>query len=439
MNAALHETIKDTFARGIDRARRAGASGVKTNFGQSESISCWFIGGKLRTAASSRGLGYTINVIIDGRMGSTGTNDLDGFDQGLDKAIEMAHVGSAVHFSEYPAPGKYVDVQTYCPRTEAITRQELIDASRAVSKGLRAHSRKIHVVSGGSRSVSRSLLMTSGGVCHEFKTTGWGLHGGGQRTKGTDILHFGAGRGWKELNELWDPQYIIDRAIHDLTLAKKIVHAPSGHMPLLLDPGVFDAFLSPVTDGINGRTVARGGSPLADKIGQTILDPVITISDNPHRDFSHSAACLDGDGIPTSCHTVVESGVLKMFLYDLDTAAMVGVEPTGSSGCSLHGMEIAPGEKTHEELLASIDEGIYLKGMLGFGQGNIASGDFSANISPGYLIKGGEIVGRVKDTMIAGNLLELMKQNVQLSSDYDEPGRTPWAVVDGVSVSSSAG
>ncbi len=82
---------------------------------------------------------------------------------------------------------------------------------------------------------------------------------------------------------------------------------------------------------------------------------------------------------------------------------------------------------------------LYLKGMLGFGQGNIASGDFSANISPGYLVRKGEIVGRVKDTMIAGNLLELMKQNVQLSSDYDEPGRIPWAIVDGVSVSSSAG
>ena len=248
-----------------------------------------------------------------------------------------------------------------------------------------------------------------------------------------------ASRGWQELNDLWDPQYIIDRAIHDLTLAERIVPAPSGHCPVLLDPGVFGAFLSPVTDGINGRTVATGGSPLADKIGQTILDPVITITDNPHRDFSGSAASLDGDGMPTARHTVVDKGVLKMFLYDLDTAAMVGVKPTGNGGCRPRGIEILPGEKTHEELMASIDEGIYVKGMLGFGQGNIASGDFSANISPGYLVRKGEIVGRIKDTMIAGNLLELMKQNVQLSSDYDEPGRTPWAIVDGVSVSSSAG
>jgi len=439
MNDTLHNTMKGTFARGIDRATKAGASGVKMSFFQSESISCHFSGGRLRSTGSNRGLGYSVEVIIDGRMGSASANDLDDFDNILARAMEMADIGSAVHFAGYPAPREYVEVQTCCPRTEAITRQELIDACKIINDGLRSHRRGLYVEAGGSRSVWRSLLMTSGGVCHENESTSWGLHGGGQRTKGTDMLHFGASRGWKELNDLWDPQYIIDRAIHDLTLAKRIVPAPSGHMPLLLDPGVLGAFLSPGTDGINGRTVAMGGSPLADKIGEMILDPVFTIIDNPHRDFSHSAASMDGDGVPTARHTVVDRGVLKMFLYDLDTAAMVGAAPTGNGGCRLRGMEIPPGEKTHEELLASIDEGIYLKGMLGFGQGNIASGDFSANVSPGYLIRGGEIVGRVKDTMIAGNLLELMKQNVQLSSDYDEPGRIPWAVVDGVSVSSSAG
>ena len=431
--------MKDVFARGIERATKAGASGAKMSFSQSRSISCHFSGKRLMGTNSNSGLGYSMDVIIDGRMGSASANDLDDFDNILARAMEMAHIGSAVHFAAYPAPGEYVEVQTCCPRTEAITRQELIDAGRAISKGLRAHSRKIHVESGGSRSVSQSLLMTSGGVCHETRSTHWGLHGGGQRTKGTDMLHFGAGRGWQELNDLWDPQYIIDRAIRDLTLAKRIVPAPSGHMPLLLDPGILGAFLSPGTDGINGRTVAMGGSPLADKIGEMILDPVFTIIDNPHRDFSGSASSMDGDGVPTARHTVVDRGVLKMFLYDLDTAAMVGVEPTGNGGCRPRGIEILPGEKTHEELMDSIDEGIYVKGMLGFGQGNIASGDFSANISPGYLVRKGEIVGRVKDTMIAGNLLELMKQNVQLSSDYDEPGRIPWAIVDGVSVSSSAG
>ncbi len=438
MDSTVIDKMKDIFARGIERATQAGASGMKANFSRGESISCHFSGGRLASTSTNRGMGYGVTVIIDGRMGSVGGNDIDAFDHILDKAIEMARMGSAVHFSEYPAPGDYVDVQTYCPRTEAITRQQLIDAGKAISKGLRAHSRKIHVESGGSRSVGQSLMLTSGGVCNERKTTSWGIHGGGQRTQGTDMLHFGAGRSWQQLNDMWDTQYIIDRAIRDLTLAKKIVPCPSGQLPLLLDPGVLGAFLSPGTQGINGRTVAMGGSPLADKLGEQILDPAITIIDDPHRDFD-SPSTMDGDGVPTAQHTIVDKGVLKMFLYDLDTAAMVGAQPTGHNGCSMRGMEILPGEKTHEQLLASMDEGIYLKGMLGFGQGNIASGDFSANISPGYLVRKGEIVGRVKDTMIAGNLLELMKQNVQLSSDYDEPGRVPWALIQGVSVSSSAG
>jgi len=438
MNDTLHKTMKDTFAGGIDRAIKAGASGAKISFSQSESISCHFSGGRLRSTGSNRGLGYSVHVIIDGKMGSVSANDIDDFDHVLNRAMEMARVGSAVHFTTYPEPQDHVDVKTYCPRTEAITRQELIDACQVINDGVQRHSRSLYVEAGGARSVSQSLLMTSGGVCHEVKSTHWGLFGGGQRTEGTDILHFGAGRGWKQLNELWDPEYIIDRALHDLTLADCIVSAPAGELSLLLDPGVLSAFLSPVTDGVNGRTVAMGGSPLADEIGERILDPVFTITDNPHRDFSGSAASVDGDGIPTARHVVADGGVLKMFLYDLDTASMVGAKPTGSNGCNLHGMEISTGKKKHEDLLSSIDEGLYVKGMLGFGQGNIASGDFSANVSPGYLIHGGEIVGRVKDTMISGNLLGLMKQDVQLSSDYDEPGRIPWAIIEGVSVSSSA-
>ena len=276
--------------------------------------------------------------------------------------------------------------------------------------------------------------MTSGGVIHESRSTGWGLHGGAVRTTGTDIFHAGAGRGWKDLNDLWDPQFIIDRTVRDLAMSTQIVDSPSGRLPVLLDPGVFDAFLSPVTMGINGRRVAQGESPLAGRMDEPLLDAAITLIDNPHRDYG-SAVCMDSDGVPTRVHRVVEDGVLKMFLYDLDTAAMVGAAPTGNNGCGLYGMEIPPGQRTHEEIIRSLDEAIYVRGMLGFGQGNLANGDFSANLSPGYLIKGGEIVGRVKNTMIAGNLFDILKDGVELSSDYEVPGRIPWALVDGVNLS----
>ena len=132
----------------------------------------------------------------------------------------------------------------------------------------------------------------------------------------------------------------------------------------------------------------------------------------------------------------MEKGVLKRFLYDLDSAGLAGVEPTGNAGCSPYWPVVMPGGRTSAELLAEIDDGLYVVHMIGFGQSNIINGDFSTNIGLGYRIRNGEIVGRVKDTMIAGNLFELFAGNVRFSSDVNYTGQYPHAVLEEVTVSS---
>ena len=65
------------------------------------------------------------------------------------------------------------------------------------------------------------------------------------------------------------------------------------------------------------------------------------------------------------------------------------------------------------------------------------NGDLSANVLLGYCIKNGEIAGRVKNTMIAGNLYEILKQGVRLSSERDPLTLFPYAVVEGVTISAA--
>jgi len=436
LKESMLEEMTDLFDRGIDKARLLGASNVKLSFSQHERLSCHYSGGRLKSTDASHGMSYGICAIVDGRMGSASGNRLRDFDALLKRAVDLAPHGNAVYFDQYPQPSDYVSVQTFSPRTARLSREDMLDACRTINDALLAHEDGLFVETGSSKSVSESLLMTSGGVIDENRATSWGLHGGAVRTHGTDIFHAGASRGWKDLNDLWDTDYIIGRTVRDLAMSEAIVHTSGGRMQLLLDPGIFQAFLSPVTMGVNGRSVAQGNSPLAGRTGEQILNPAISLIDNPHRDFG-SAAIMDGDGVPTRVQPIVDDGVLTTFLYDLDTAAMVGTQPTGNSGCSPYGLEIPPGRRTHEEMIASLDDAIYVRGMLGFGQGNLANGDFSANLSPGYLIRGGQIVGRVKNTMIAGNLFDILRRGVELSSDYDPPGRIPWALVDGVSVSTA--
>jgi PmbA protein len=102
-----------------------------------------------------------------------------------------------------------------------------------------------------------------------------------------------------------------------------------------------------------------------------------------------------------------------------------------------YSLEVAPGRRKGEELLAGIENGIYLRSLIGYGQSNLINGDFSSNVALGFRIKNGKIVGRVKNTMIAGNIYELFRKGVELSSDRDPVVRMPSAVIEGLSVSAA--
>ena len=102
-----------------------------------------------------------------------------------------------------------------------------------------------------------------------------------------------------------------------------------------------------------------------------------------------------------------------------------------------YSLEVLPGQRWSEELLAGIKDGIFIRSLIGYGQSNLINGDFSSNVALGFRVKDGQIIGRVKNTMIAGNIYELFRQNIELSADRDPVARVPSALIEGLSVSTA--
>jgi PmbA protein len=71
------------------------------------------------------------------------------------------------------------------------------------------------------------------------------------------------------------------------------------------------------------------------------------------------------------------------------------------------------------EMLAGIDEGLLVENVLGLGQGNIISGAFSNPLALGFKIEKGEIVGRVKDVSLAGNVYDVLKNVAAVSQETE--------------------
>jgi PmbA protein len=116
---------------------------------------------------------------------------------------------------------------------------------------------------------------------------------------------------------------------------------------------------------------------------------------------------------------------LKDFVYDLKTAALAGTETTGNGrrellnppGIDFTNFVVQVGEKSLQEMMAGIEEGVLVEDLLGLGQGNIISGAFSNPLALAFKIEKGEIVGRVKDASIAGNIYELLQDIAAVSQE----------------------
>jgi PmbA protein len=179
--------------------------------------------------------------------------------------------------------------------------------------------------------------------------------------------------------------------------------------------------------GVNGKNVYTGTSPVRDKVGEALFDPKLTLLDDATIDGKFASAAYDDEGVAHRRNVLVENGVLKGFLYDLKTAAQSGVASTGNGSRTLFGtpnvsptnLIVQPGETPLAEIIAGIEHGLLVEEVLGLGQGNLLSGAFSNPLALAFVIDHGEIVGRVKDVSIAGNIYDVLKDIAAISSERE--------------------
>lgn len=181
--------------------------------------------------------------------------------------------------------------------------------------------------------------------------------------------------------------------------------------------GVRSAFFAPLALAFNGRMVLEGASPLVGRQGKTLFDERLSLWDDATIDYRPASRPFDDEGVPSQRIPLIEKGVVAGFLYDLQTAALAASRSTGSGNRARGGMPtpsvsalvIEEGDAALEDMIRDMKEGLVIEMLIGAEQGNVLGGEFSGNILLGYKVEGGEIVGRVKDTMVSGNIYDALK------------------------------
>ena len=224
----------------------------------------------------------------------------------------------------------------------------------------------------------------------------------------------------------------------------------TGAYPVVFNPDAVYALLSCFSGIFSSEAAHKGLSKLKDQEGQVIAAPIVTLVDDPFHPESPMPINFDAEGSPTRRKNIIEKGVLNTLLYDLKSAARVGKTTTGNAakvgydsavGIRPFTLYIEGGDITEEELLAKIENGIYINSLEGLHAGaNAISGDFSLQ-SAGYRIEGGKKTTHIKSFTVAGNFYDLLKNITAVADNCTLPmplGKTtyggPSILVEGLSV-----
>jgi PmbA protein len=389
---------------------------------QSESTTVEYEANQLKTSKVEQTQGVAVRVVRKGRLGFAASSDEKAMDKLMANALESAAYGDQVPIN-FPAPKPASQVTTYDQKIAEFPIPRLVEIGQEILDILLPIEPEARINISLNRGVQHLSLRNQAGSDVAFKRSPLSISIELSSIKGDDILILFDITG----TTVWEDDYLAfaHRLGEKLALAKEITTFRSGRMPVLFSPTGSLVLGLPLMVGLDGKNVFTGISPLIGKVGETLFDNKVTVVDDATIDGKFGSAPYDDEGVAHRRNVLVEKGVLKSFYYDLKTAAQSGVESTGNGSRGLFNppnpsvtnLIVETGDTPLADILAGIDEGLLVEDVLGLGQGNIISGAFSNPLSLAFKIEKGEIVGRVKDASIAGNIYNVLKNVAAVSRE----------------------
>lgn len=381
-----------------------------------------FEANRLKGLQAKQSTVLTLRLIKEGRLGLAVSTRPDDDEKLLEMALETARYGQPVDY-QMPGPQSYAALDIWDDSVPEVATADMVAMGEHMISSVTERYPDVMCDAGVETARASVRLLNSRGGSAAYRKTIMAAGIQGTRVRGTDMLFVGDGE--DDCRVISGTETIIKNVLTQLERAETNIAVRSAEMPVLFTPsGVGSAFMPALASALNGKTVLEGASPLAQKLGEQVFDERLSIYDDALIPWRPSSQPCDDEGVPGRRTPLVEKGRVAGFYYDLKTAARAGKESTGNGSRgrggapspALNALVVTPGDVTFEALLADMKEGLVVEYLMGAEQGNVMGGDFSGNVLLGYKVENGKIVGRVKDTVIAGNVYKLLK-NITAASD----------------------
>ncbi len=439
----------------LEQAQRRADGGADALWRRTERTSVSFEWGRLKAAGATEEAGANVRVRHRGRVGVAGMTGIESNDGGaqhveplLDRALASAALGEELDLT-FPVRAPVPPVTTFSQRAADASLDTLIAVGRSLFERLQRDGCRVNVAV--EREVADTRVANSAGAAGGYRSTGVALSADVWRIADDDVLAVGDAFEATDLPSENDVAALAGSINRRIDHALRVVPPPDGALPVVFTPAGLSALMLPVTQSLSGKAVLQGISPFAAKIGERVLDARFSLTDDALSSGRPASRPLDDECVPSHATRLVERGVVRGFIYDLETAARAKTLSTGHGQRSIFGKplpaytNIVLGEVGAQHgaplqlgggLLRDVAAGLLVDELIGVGQGNVIGGAFSHPVALAYRIERGEITGRVKDAAVAGNAYELWNRVGGFGNDARWTGTrfAPSVLFDGVGV-----
>ena len=425
--------MKEDLEKLLALAQKAGAENAEVYYSRSQSHPVFFEANRLKQLESSESDGTALRVWRGGCPGLAVAYGPVEPQALVEKAIALSQLNPP----EIPELNE-ARTDIYEPVGKTLPVENLVEVGKNAIAQIREKYPEVLCSGELECEEDQTILLNSEGLYCEYRDSAISYYFGVEWIRGEDFLAVYDG---EYSREKINPQQVIDQILQRLVWAKDNASSPTGKVPVLFTPNAATMLWGTVMAALNGKRILEDSSPWSQKLGETVLSELLTFSQDPK--LIPYDCPFDDEGTPTQALTFIDQGKIERFYSDRSTARNLGYPNTGNGfrpglGAyptpSLVNCIIESGQGSLPELISQMENGLLIDQVLGGGPD--ISGDFSINVDLGYRIENGEIVGRVKDTMVAGNVYTVLKQILALGSDRQWNGScyTPSVLLDGVSV-----
>ena len=224
------------------------------------------------------------------------------------------------------------------------------------------------------------------------------------------------------------PEQVGIRAARQAKIMAGAQYCPAGIMPVAIEGGFGGViFHEACGHSLEASSVAYGNSQFTDKLGQKIANEKVTAIDDGTIPGAWGSVNIDDEGTPARKNVLIEKGVLKSYMIDRFNGRRMGMESTGNARRQGYGFTptsrmtntyIAPGQDKNQDIIASMEYGLYAKEM-GGGSVNPVTGDFNFAVTEGYMVRNGKICEPVRGASLVGKGSQVIQDIDMVGTDME--------------------